>query len=215
MCGKRWTPHREKRKSSVSFDFRQVKSENFPVTGGREKSNSCSDIHSASFITVSALLNLVRADMQTQTCKRNLSFLIHLWIWSREFVYRRMRISWKPVAPYSLLEMKLGQRSDSKLNKHCSTIHSLESLHNNMFYWWNCIQYILNSIPRLVTLSSTCQHQSQSPLWKIIWTDYFCGFSSFMKLMWSCYEDFMAWTLPKLRQSATGEKGFVPFWSCI
>lgn len=73
-----------------------------------------------------------------------------------------------------------------------------------MFYWWNSIQYILNSIPRLVTLSSTCQHQS-SP-WKIIWTDYFRGFSSFMKLMWSCYEDFTARTLPKLRHRVLREK---------
>lgn len=75
-----------------------------------------------------------------------------------------------------------------------------------MFYWWNSIQYILNSIPRLVTLSSTCQHQSQSPLWKIIWIDYFRGFSSFMKLMWSCYEDFTARTLPKLRHKVLREK---------
>lgn len=69
---------------------------------------------------------------------------------------------------------------------------------------------------QFVTLASSCQRWSQSPLWKIIQIDYFHVFSSFMKLMWSCYEDFMAWTSPKAgKQSAAREKkkggGFVPF----
>lgn len=88
-----------------------------------------------------------------------------------------------------------------------------------MFYWWNSIQYILKFhtsaiffTRRLVTLSSTCRHQSPSPLWKGIWIDYFHAFSSFMKLMRSCYPDFMPWTLPgQEMESPRVESRFMPF----
>lgn len=70
----------------------------------------------------------------------------------------------------------------------------------------NSIQQIVFFTRRLVTLSSTCQHQSQSPLCNTIRIDYFHRFSSFMKLMWSCYEDFMAWTLTKVGNKVLWEK---------